>query len=635
MKVTIFPSLTNTDNPQYQDVKTVLNLIQTGGKQKDFIERLRTLPPEQYKTEKRKLPIICFGAELSQRNKEGIIQGTGLCILDFDGLKEPKIIRAALEGDECVYSVFMSPSGENGLKALVRIPKVNTDDEYKKYWAALKKKYPDVDQSGKDIVRSCFFSYDPEIYINDKAKVWDVRHETPKEKKQDSPYQVKDGAWNNIHTALRKIEDSIEGEKHDVRTRVAYLFGGWVGSKQLRYDDALKLLEGAVSKNTTDLKAAMKDIKDCLNAGMNKPLTMNQEREVLNMKVGLGRKYVPMAEVIDKVVDFYENGYQRGYDVGWKCAVEYISILKGSTSYIYGAPFSGKSQWWHEVLVNIISKLEESGTDEYAMILSPETGSVEQIYGELISIKARRSFIGDFKMPKEEMNVAADFISRHFLVMDFDGENATMKDVFTQVESAEREFGIKIGFVTIDPLNYLVTDEQSFSRRDLAISKDLDYMLADARKNNRHNTIITHAANQQIQKTKDGQWYYPVVSAREVLDGQQFFRKGMIMISVYRPLDIKGMPLFSEDGVPYEENETHIYIQKAKPKGSSKIGNFKLFYDFKKNSYYEVNDFTGGKMYAFDHEKIAEKKTEGNLIKQNTDFDKQLVEEDEELDAPF
>jgi len=118
----------------------------------------------------------------------------------------------------------------------------------------------------------------------------------------------------------------------------------------------------------------------------------------------------------------------------------------------------------------------------------------------------------------------------------------------------------------------------------------------NAHSHNRHNCIITHVRD--MEKMKDGdQRYYPVASPNDVAGGRLWWRKGMQMISVYRPLDIKNQPLNDDNGEPCLENETHIYIQKSKPKGVGKVGMFKLYYDFKKNKYYEM-DSIGMKSYA-------------------------------------
>ena len=247
------------------------------------------------------------------------------------------------------------------------------------------------------------------------------------------------------------------------------------------------------------------------------------------------------------------------------------------------------------------------------------------------------------------MKKSADFVAKHFLVMDYEGDSATVKDVLIQVEAAEREFSLKFNTVTIDPMNYLDFNEGKYSRRDLAIAKDLDILVADARKNKRHNAIITHAKNQVLLTNKDGQRYFDVVSPREILDGEQYFRKGFQMISTYRPLDIKDEPLPNNEGYPAEYNETHIWIQKSKPKGIGKKGMFKLFYDWKANRYYEKDEH-GREFFAWGEPRQQEvlfppiqeevkqmplvpiKVEKPSAISQaNTEFDST----DEELDCPF
>ena len=640
MIITIFKKLTDTSNPIYADLYSVLESIKTGGDLKDELIRIRSLEGDEYKEAKKALPVIMFTGTFSTRSKDGAMAGSGMAVLDFDDGTEEELntIRATLREKEYTLSLFSSPRLKGRFKALIRIPVITSDTEYKKYFAALQREYKTIDKSGKDFSRCAFFSYDSDIYINKDAKVWDKQYETPREKKKTQQYQVKD--WANVNKALRKIEDSGEGERHLVRTKIAYLFGGFVANKEISYQEAYNLIENAVAKNTTDLKMAMQTVKDCMQAGMDKPLNMSEQRRTLEMTVGLGRRYKPMSEVMDGVVDFYEQGYKRGWEVGWDAANPAISLLRGSTSYVYGSPFSGKSQVTHEMLINICKDEEKQGRDVYCVLLTPETGDVNQVYGELISIAAGKAFTGEYKMDRETLDKWSDFVARHFIVLDFDGDDAKMPDVFAQVEAIEREFNIHIDIVVIDPLNYISIDEGKFSRRDIAISKDLDFLLADARRNNRHNIIVTHSKDQSIERNADGQSYYPIVSPRQILDGQAFFRKAMLMISVYRPIDIKGLPLPDENGNPADVNETQLWIQKAKPKFSSEIGCVKLFYDFKRNKYYE-KDEQGREFFAWGEPREQEVKFPPiqEEVKQvplvpvkvekslpiNTDFDTQTV----------
>jgi hypothetical protein len=83
--------------------------------------------------------------------------------------------------------------------------------------------------------------------------------------------------------------------------------------------------------------------------------------------------------------------------------------------------------------------------------------------------------------------------------------------------------------------------------------------------------------------------------AREAAGGQALLRKAMGWINMWRPP--KG--LLDDNGMPYDENEVIIAIEKAKPKGVAKRGTTSLFFDWKKNRYYEK--INGNEHYAFEH----------------------------------
>ena len=581
-KVSVFKTIKDIATPELTSVKSIADRIRTGGKLKDYLIELKDLPKEEYKKGKGKLPIICFGGEFEKRTKDGLITASGLLTLDFDGVDDMDKLKQKIESKPYTVLNFKSPS-HDGYKAVVRIPIVKSDEEYKVFFKALQKEFPELDESGKDISRACYFSYDPEIYTNYYA----VEYRLPDLGKKI--HQVKD--WDKVNKALRKIEDSVEGEKHIVRLKISHLFGGWVATKALTYADALDLLENAVRKNTTDFQAAMKDVRDGLSVGMNKPIALNDEGKILDMKVGLGKVYYHMDEIWDKVKSFYDMGYQRGFDTGWSALDEYYSILLGTTTIIFSSPYSGKTQLWNEILVN----LSVNYGLNHAM-LSPEAGEVEHIFGELISIHAGQTMVGQYKMSEEQFKESSDFIKKHFFIMDTFGEAFNIRDFYTQVEAIERVYDIKIHTTTIDPLNYLDHVNENL-RSDRAQDKDLDIFNADARKSGRHNCIITHVRDLPTRTEKDRntgevtrEWL-PIPRPKDILNGQSFWRKGMGMICTYRPIDLEDVPLPN-----CEPNQTDVIINKIKPKGVGRKGTAHLYYDWQKNRYYELQ--MGKKVYA-------------------------------------
>lgn len=602
MNVSIFKSYKEVDNPHNVHVNSVLSRIKQGDKGlKEQVENLWTLDKEKYKEEKKKLPIACFNGTFKYRSKEGFEKGSTLLILDFDDIDNPEARRQEVQSKPFIYSVFRSPNGKD-FKALAKVPELKSDYEYKMYFDLLTQEFPELDQSGKDISRACFFSYDPDLYLNPAATTFKERRDKMKVK-----------YWDKVNTALQKIEDAIEGEKHHIRTKIAYLFGGWVASKSIGENEAMTLLERSVAKNTTDFEAAMKTVRGCLQNGKQAPLSLGEQRDVLNMKTGLGKVYYHMDEVWDKVQNFVKEGYTKGMDLGWQCLEERYSMKRGATSYVYGYPYSGKSQLFHEIYVNLAYNY---GTN--TVIFSPETGNIEHIYAELISIAMKKSIVGKV-VDQSEFETVSKFIRRKFWVIDPMGKEFNMKDLLSQVETIERSEGVKIDIISVDPLNYL--DLPETRRYDLAQGKDLDIFLADAKKNDRHNVIITHVRDIQPRQIKDSNkdvigTYFPLPSPFDVANGQMFYRKGMGMICVYRPLDTENSPLEKKDGGGhYEENETLFVVQKAKPKGVGKNSSTSLYYDVEKNCYYEY--INGYKSYSWQWKEPKKVQQNHNFMNEN------------------
>jgi len=171
--ISIFKKITDVNNPFNKDVSYALKRIQEG-KSKDFVEQLRLMNPEDYAKNKSKLPVVCFNGKFKSRSITGLIEHSGLIILDFDKFKtkdEAIEFKNSILSDEYIYSVWISPSAL-GVKILVKIPGIT--ENHKGYFQSLKKyfNHPNWDDSGSDVSRTCFESYDPDIYINTESSKW-------------------------------------------------------------------------------------------------------------------------------------------------------------------------------------------------------------------------------------------------------------------------------------------------------------------------------------------------------------------------------------------------------------------------------------------------------------------------------
>ncbi len=173
MKVSFFESVKKTAPKVSKDVSHFLERIRIG-KSRDLVEQIRTTPDKDKQQElKAQLPGVCFNGYFSSRSKAGFKKASGLMTLDFDDFKtthEAMAFKTKLSHDNHILSAWLSP--RMGVKALYRIPTVKDDAEFKSIFEQVQEKHPELDNSGKDVSRFCFESYDPNIYINLDAEVF-------------------------------------------------------------------------------------------------------------------------------------------------------------------------------------------------------------------------------------------------------------------------------------------------------------------------------------------------------------------------------------------------------------------------------------------------------------------------------
>lgn len=166
MQISIFKDVRDVSNPYHRTVDYALNRIKEG-KSRKLVEQYRSTKDDKFK---RALPGYCFAGTFSHRSASGLIQHSGLIVLDFDDVQNLPNFKRSVSELPFVLSAFISPSN-NGLKCVVKIPP--EPEKHEGYFRALQDAFDQpLDPSGKDVSRFCFESYDPEIYINLDAEVW-------------------------------------------------------------------------------------------------------------------------------------------------------------------------------------------------------------------------------------------------------------------------------------------------------------------------------------------------------------------------------------------------------------------------------------------------------------------------------
>lgn len=298
------------------------------------------------------------------------------------------------------------------------------------------------------------------------------------------------------------------------------------------------------------------------------------------------RGFKSIYQLRDEIYHQREQGVVKGSYCGFEGFYQYYSMKPQATTYVYGHPSSGKSLFWLEVSLNL--------TELYGFnhaLFSPETGKPASIAGKLIAMFLKKPFYKEIVgcASDNEIERAMTVLNEHFHIASDEEDFRNVEDFYEYCDQIEQDTGKFLHQTVIDPYNEL-TNDSAGEARDIYTGKQLKYVRLNAVKKNRHNTIITHVRDIPQQKGKDANgndiMFYPPAKPQEILNGQEFHRKGMMMVSVWRPT--KG--LVDQNGVPFQSNETRLIVQKYKDEHSGELGACSVYYDRSRGRYYEMID---------------------------------------------
>jgi len=173
--VTVFKNFNEV--VEHKTISTILEEIKTGKYKPGIVYLRKSLTEnktEAYNKAKKSLPAFTpSGKFVGGRKLEFLAEYSSCIILDIDKLSAADLQNAKhlANQSEFTFASFISPSG-NGLKILV---KINSDKaNHKEAFLLVQAHYEnilklEIDKSGKDITRLCFYSWDENLYLNENA----------------------------------------------------------------------------------------------------------------------------------------------------------------------------------------------------------------------------------------------------------------------------------------------------------------------------------------------------------------------------------------------------------------------------------------------------------------------------------
>jgi len=182
--ISIYKNIRQNKSTETIPLDIFLDAIRSG-KWQDIVFKIRCIQePSERKIEKEKLPYVTLSGYFGkERRAADISNHSGFIGMDIDNVaQELEGLRNLLSSDPYVYSVFTSVSG-TGLCVIFKIDPEKHLDAFNGIADYLIKKYQIViDPSGKDVSRPRYVSYDPYLFLNEKAVIF--KKYLPKEKKR-------------------------------------------------------------------------------------------------------------------------------------------------------------------------------------------------------------------------------------------------------------------------------------------------------------------------------------------------------------------------------------------------------------------------------------------------------------------
>lgn len=450
MIVTMFMSLTDTKTPHYRDVNVVFDLIKSGGKHGELVDKVRATADKELRDKyKRNLPITLFSGKFKARKHDALEKYNRLVVLDLDDIKNVDVRKFELEQLPYVFACWKSPSN-NGLKVLVKV----LTDNHLGHFLALSKDIQGVDPSGKDICRATFLSKDENIYVNNDAIVYDKvilpsfsdeqKYENLKKWLENKGSYFQNGQRNSFITKLASAANRFGIKMEFLKNKLEEDF--------LNGSDFTKR---EMETTVNGIYTRYNDQHDSVDA--DEIWTDDKVASVLSDGDVKTTDVIYLKDVRNDILGDYENGIHKGPSTYFPSVDKIWRRVPGQLNTLIGIGNHGKSIWQQQL--DLIDATKTGGKFAY---FGPEGYPAKRWYRQLIQPLVGKSIDPSAKnrMTKQELDLAMDFINTHFIYV-YPPMVPTPEYITERFVEAIIKHGLK--GVTVDPWNQLL---HSMAKRD-------------------------------------------------------------------------------------------------------------------------------------------------------------------------
>ena len=532
--ITIFKNIYSKE-PNYVTLEYALNRIREGKSRLSVSEIRNTIDKEKSANLKKNLPSVCFSGKFGAERKDSdLIEHSGYIVLDFDNIFELRDRQTDIISNKFVYACWVSPSG-NGLKALIKIA---DGTKHREHFQALQDIFPDIDKSGINPSRVCYESYDPDIYINEKAQVFKTIKKTEKivvyEKTDDD-----DKIFKKLLTWLsNKNEAFVTGERNNFIFKLASACCRYgideITANSMINNEFLSNSEFTKRESDNAISSAYRTNRGRFGSASFDKEVLIDKTSRLEVKVENGiidedgrlNDVIYGIDVKEQALELYEQGYAAVNGINVKEMDFAFKPKKGEITVLTGIGNYGKSSWkkWYQAM-RILLYGEKFAT------FSPEDNPPEEYYHDFVEILLGCDCTpANPNRPSRQIyEYTYDFVCKHIFYVYPKNVTPTpqyIMEVFLQLIVKENVDG-----VDIDPFNQLANNYQNFGGRDKYLEWVLSLFSRFSQTNNVYFWIIAQTV--KMQKATDGN--YPCPDVFDIADGALWNNKLDNILVYHRP----------------------------------------------------------------------------------------------------
>lgn len=302
-------------------------------------------------------------------------------------------------------------------------------------------------------------------------------------------------------------------------------------------------------------------------------------------------KYFRVSQIKDQAFAAKNAMSNKGYSTGFKCLDNLISYKEGYSTIIFSYAHQGKTQFAVEEAIWLAKK-----HGLVSMIYLTEAGSMAETILDICQSYLGKNFSTEY-VSDDDLLDAMDWMNKYFILLNCEDNLLTIREIFTALKDAQKEFGIVIKNLVIDHYGNIEKDEKQkyFNTAD-NVKYVLQAVTRTSKKFGIHTFILFHVRDTDpIQCPITKMFYMPEPEMQFISGGQQSNFLGQQIISVWRAVssERKFGIIDPNTAMPFLLNETRITVHKSKPKFIGFLGTQSIYFSKQRQSFYEEDDQYG------------------------------------------